>query len=101
MRLTGPLKQTLLRCAQNSFGPVDVYLFGSRVDDHKTGGDIDLAIDLDCSRTEFRKKKFDFLTALIMEDLEIKVDVVPYHPNNALLAEEIHNTAVKLNSDEG
>jgi predicted nucleotidyltransferase len=67
MRLTGSLKQIILRCATNRFDSVDVYLLGSRVDHDKTGGDSDF-----------------------------KMDIVLYHPENRLLAEESANTAVKL-----
>jgi len=76
-----------------SFGDVDIYLFGSRVDDSKKGGDIDLAV----SKEQFRQYKIQFITALIRMDLDLKIDVVPYHTGDELLREEIDKTAVKIN----
>jgi len=76
-----------------SFGDVDIYLFGSRVDDSKKGGGIDLAV----SKEQFRQYKIQFITALIRMDLDLKIDVVPYHTGDELLREEIDKTAVKIN----
>jgi len=76
-----------------SFGDVDIYFFGSRVDDSKKGGDIDLAV----SKEQFRQYKIQFITALIRMDLDLKIDVVSYHTGDELLREEIDKTAVKIN----
>ena len=52
MRLQSKEIQTILRVAKDIYGDgVQVYLFGSRLDDKKRGGDIDLLI-----RTEGEKK---------------------------------------------
>lgn len=43
MRLTPDQIDAILRCARDTLGPdPQVWLFGSRVDDTKKGGDIDL-----------------------------------------------------------
>ena len=40
MRLSGRIVKTIKKSIKESFGDVDAYLFGSRVDDMKAGGDI-------------------------------------------------------------
>jgi len=97
IRLGSRLKQGISKCVLMSFGDVDIYLFGSRVDDSKKGGDIDLAIDIAVSKEQFRQYKIQFITALIRMDLDLKIDVVPYHTGDELLREEIDKTAVKIN----
>jgi predicted nucleotidyltransferase len=56
------IKQTF----KEVFGNGNIYLFGSRVDDTKRGGDIDLYIDLEERLPYFAvfSKKIDFLGAL-------------------------------------
>jgi len=46
MRLSEKEKNTLVHVFQETFGPEDhLWLFGSRVDDQKRGGDIDLYVE--------------------------------------------------------
>jgi predicted nucleotidyltransferase len=48
MRLTNEQRETILRVITEVAGPqVRTRLFGSRVDDSKRGGDIDLMIEMD------------------------------------------------------
>ena len=48
MRLTKQQINSLLSAAHQAFGDnADIWLFGSRVDDSKRGGDIDLYIETD------------------------------------------------------
>ncbi|WP_321778077.1 nucleotidyltransferase family protein [Sulfurimonas sp.] len=82
---------------KKSFGDVAVYLFGSRTDDSKRGGDIDLAIDADISKQEFRKKKSLFLAMLMRIDFDYKIDIVSFNTKNELLYSEIHKNHIKLN----
>ena len=56
MRLSDRLKNLILSAVDSSFGDVQIYLFGSRVDDSRKGGDIDIALSVDMSKDEFRKK---------------------------------------------
>ena len=54
MRLNEHYRETIVRIAKEVYGDtVNVYLFGSRTDDQKRGGDIDLLV-----RTEGAKKGF-------------------------------------------
>ncbi len=96
MRLSETMRQIIKTLIQESFGEADLYLFGSRVDDSRVGGDIDLAVDVDLNRDEFRRRKSEFLANMLRRDYDIAIDLVPYNPDNALLREEIHKTAIKL-----
>ena len=97
MRLSNRLKVQIINSVLDSFGNVDIYLFGSRADNSKKGGDIDIAVDVDLSREEFKQQKVQFLLSLIKRDLELKIDIVPYKSNDELLAEEISKSALKIN----
>lgn len=97
MRLSNRLKKLLINCILESYGEVDVYLFGSRTDNSKKGGDIDLAVDVDLTREEFKQQKIKFIMTMIKQGLEVKVDIVPYKSHDKLLTEEIFKSAVKIN----
>lgn len=84
-RIIGKIKFAI----KNSFGDVDTYLFGSRVDDTKKGGDIDIAVDTQMSRIEFRKSKAKFFTYLIKNNLDLKIDVVNYNTKDEFLNHQI------------
>lgn len=60
MRLEKVIIDKIKEAIYDSFGNVNIYLFESRTNDRKTGGDIDLALDVDISRIEFRKNKIRF-----------------------------------------
>ena len=63
--------------AQKYFGPATgVYLFGSRVDDSKKGGDIDLLIKNDNEENLTLENKIDFLVDLKLIIGNRKIDVV-------------------------
>jgi len=81
---------------KKSFGDVHTYLFGSRVDDYKKGGDIDIAVDTNLSKQEFRKKKASFLTLLIKIDFDYKIDIVEFNTKDMLLYDEIQKNSIKL-----
>ena len=57
MRLSNKIINLLQRNIIMTFGDVNIYLYGSRTDDTKKGGDIDIAIDTDLSRQNFSKKE--------------------------------------------
>ena len=97
MRLSKRVIEILQTNIKKSFGDVNIYLFGSRTDDNKKGGDIDLAIDTDISREEFRKNKSLLLAMLMRIDFDYKVDIVNFHSTDTLLHHEIKNNHIKLN----
>ena len=97
MRLSKRVIHILQSSIEKSFGDVNVYLFGSRTDDNKRGGDIDLAIDTDLSQQEFRKKKSSFLAILARLDFEYEIDVVNFNTKDTLLYNEMHENNIKIN----
>ena len=59
MRITREEKQQFIDLARQNFGAaVHLYLFGSRVDDQKKGGDIDLYIETDSVVSMQQRLKF-------------------------------------------
>ena len=103
MRLADNLKQLLIQLSIACWGANSkIYLFGSRVDDHKMGGDIDLAIACNMSKTEFQKKKRQFKVMLMQKDIEIPIDVIDLkNTKSQLLQQEISDTGVQLYPDLG
>lgn len=75
MRLTPKQHQAIKKYFLEVFQDGDIYLFGSRTDDEKKGGDIDLYI---CTKNKQNlvRKKLDFLVKLKREIGEQKIDVV-------------------------
>jgi predicted nucleotidyltransferase len=68
------------------FGETIIYLFGSRVDDDKRGGDIDLYI-ISKTKNNLFKKKIKLKT--VLEDLLFKpVDIVISKDKNRLIEKE-------------
>jgi len=97
MRLSKRIVNILEENIKKSFGEVNIYLFGSRTDDNKRGGDIDLAIDTNISKQEFRKKKSLFLALLMRIDFDYKIDLVNFNTKDELLHDEIHQNNIKIN----
>jgi len=97
MRLSKRVITILQDNIKKSFGDVNIYLFGSRTDDKKRGGDIDLAIDVNLSKQEFRKMKALFLAKLMRIDFDYKIDIVNFNTKDILLNEEIQQNHIKIN----
>ncbi len=78
MRLTQTEIEAIKDEALASFGRnVSVYLFGSRTDDMKKGGDIDLIIKPELSQgQQFFKKKIEFLVNLKDRIGDQKIDLL-------------------------
>ncbi len=96
MRLSKRVIDILKNATQKSFGEVNIYLFGSRTDDNKKGGDIDLAIDTHLSKQDFRKKKSLFLTILTRINFDYKIDIVNFNTKDDLLYNEIRQNNIKI-----
>ncbi|RKZ54037.1 MAG: nucleotidyltransferase domain-containing protein [Candidatus Parabeggiatoa sp. nov. 2] len=96
MRLSNRIHNIIKKNSISSFGDVNIYLFGSRTDDAKKGGDIDIAIDTNISKEEFKALKIKFITSLVKLGFDLKIDVVQYKNSDKLLADEIKNTMIKL-----
>lgn len=76
MRLTAEEAAAIKDSARAAFGKtVVVRLFGSRVDDHERGGDIDLHVEIDAVPSEWSAKG-DFEDQLFRRIEPQKVDVI-------------------------
>lgn len=85
MRISDMQRQEIKKYAGIIFGAsAKVYLFGSRADDTKRGGDIDLFIDCDQEYNSFTHK-VDFLAKLYGTFGEQKIDVVIKQKNDTRL----------------
>ena len=78
MRLTPPQIEAIKQEAEHYFGPgVEVWLFGSRVDDSKKGGDIDLYLrPIVNDAAQLAKARFTFLARLKQRIGDQKIDLV-------------------------
>ena len=92
MRLNNQEKQTIKRYANKYFGKTSkVIIFGSRTDDARKGGDIDILIDGPEKEKLNLDNKIKFLAALKTELEDQKIDVIL----TTLSGQNIINTAMK------
>jgi uncharacterized protein len=103
MRLTQPQIKAIRATTAEIFGEgAKVWLFGSRVEDQRRGGDIDLLIqppteDQTQNRNNPWDRKTKFLARLTRRIGERKVDVVVEEPGDARPIVEIaHRTGIRL-----
>lgn len=83
MRLTPEQREAIRETAAEVFGPsATVRLFGSRIDDEKKGGDIDLLINADLTYRAAIDAKIRFLANLTRRIGERRVDVVLVTPDS-------------------
>ena len=76
MRLNNIQIEKIKEASKRYFGEdVKVYLFGSRVDDNKRGGDIDLYVETN-ETSEILEKKLKMLSFLHKHLGEQKIDIV-------------------------
>lgn len=82
MRLTPRQTEIIRQAAHAAFGPAtQVWLFGSRVDDSKRGGDIDLFIETDePDVAKIVRAEMAFLAAIKMQLGDQKIDVLVNYP---------------------
>ncbi len=99
MRLSNVEIEAITRLAIGHFGrSAEVYLFGSRTNNRKRGGDIDLFIRSSDGAQLKIKSKIDFITDLIMEIGEQKIDVIldRVEKQDSGLFKTISQTGVRL-----
>ncbi len=75
MRLSARARQGIREVGLCHFG-VEPRLFGSRLDEARRGGDIDLLIRADLSPEEAVRRQLDFLAELWFRLGERKIDIV-------------------------
>ncbi len=86
MRLSEKEIKSIKHKSQSIFGETVIYLFGSRVNDAKQGGDIDLYIVPKHNENLFKKK---IKIKTILEDILYKpVDIVIAKDRNRLIERE-------------
>jgi predicted nucleotidyltransferase len=96
MRLSKRIVKILKIAINDNFGDVKIYLFGSRTDDNKKGGDIDIALDINIQRDDFRRKKSSFIASLIRMGFDMKIDLVQYNKDDELLYSEIKSNSILI-----
>lgn len=99
MRLTADQVQAIRQAAAHTFGDgAAVWLFGSRVDDSKKGGDIDLLVRPRASAAdEPFAKKIRMLTLLERTLGERKIDLVIEQPDDGrAIVSVAHATGIQL-----
>ncbi len=98
MRLTEYEIKAIKSSFLEVFGAGSIYLFGSRVDDGKRGGDIDLYLvpNEELSRDQLLEKKIDFLVSVKNLIGEQKIDVIIATDESRLIEQEASTKGVKL-----
>lgn len=93
MRLTAFEQENIKLYVRKHFGRnADAYIFGSRADNNRKGGDIDLYITTDMPTSEIIKKKVSLLVELEKVLGEQKIDIVI---NNHTKQKNIYEIAEK------
>ncbi len=96
MRLSEYTKQSIKETTQNIFGnQAKVLLFGSRTDDNKKGGDIDLYI-IPNNKEDLYSKKIRFLLDLETKIGEQKIDVVIAKDKSRMIEQEALKKGIEL-----
>ena len=77
MRLSEDHRKAIVETAREYFGQdCLVLLFGSRVDDHRRGGDIDLLVEVPMDSEAVGDRKISFLVALKKRIGDRRIDVI-------------------------
>lgn len=95
MRLTKFEIEAIKRSFKEVFKDGKIYLFGSRVDDAKKGGDIDLYIISDQKENLF-EKKIEFLVSLKEKIGDQKIDVIISRDRSRPIEQEALRYGVEL-----
>ena len=94
MRLSQKYRQTIKKYF-NEYFDGEIYLFGSRVNDDKKGGDIDLYLVIKSQENLF-ERKIKFLSRVKRELGEQKIDIVFNKDPNRLIEKEARKWGVQL-----
>ncbi|MBN2823882.1 MAG: nucleotidyltransferase domain-containing protein [Campylobacterales bacterium] len=94
MRLDSSEKNLILTTVESIFGDAKVYLFGSRLDTTKKGGDIDLFIVAE-DKTNLYEKKIKTL-AKLERQLSKPFDIVLHKSFDRAIEQEILQKALLL-----
>jgi len=96
MRLTEYEINSIKKAFKEIFESGNIYLFGSRVDDTKRGGDIDLYLVPSKKFDDERERKIKFLIRLDDYIGEQKIDVIMAKDKNRLIEQEALKYGIKL-----
>jgi len=98
MRLTNLEQKSIKETFSETFKTGKIYLFGSRTDDNKRGGDIDLYIILDYKESAeiLFDKKIEFLGKLQNKIGEQKIDVIISKNKQRAIEQEALRTGIEL-----
>jgi len=99
MRLSKFEIESITNLASRHFGSnVQVFLYGSRTSNQLRGGDIDLYIRNTNGEHLNARTKINFITDLILEIGDQKIDVVLDHPDkkNSVFFKTINQTGIRL-----
>ena len=91
--------ESIKRLARQHFGlDVQVFLFGSRTKNQQRGGDIDLFISNPNVAKLNSRSKINFITDLILQIGEQKIDIVLDIPDkrDSVFFKTIHQTGIQL-----
>jgi len=95
MRLNDLEQNSIKKAFKDVFKHGEIYLFGSRVNDNKRGGDIDLYI-IPQIKENLREKKSLFLSKLYEYIGEQKIDIIIAKDKNRLIEQEAIRNGVRL-----
>jgi len=95
MRLSKRYIDVIKKNFKQFFVEGDIFLFGSRVDDSKKGGDIDLYLVL-LDHHDLFQKKIRFLSRIKRELGEQKIDIVFNEDKTRLIEQEAIKWGIRL-----
>ncbi|RUM68177.1 MAG: nucleotidyltransferase domain-containing protein [Sulfurovum sp.] len=95
MRLSKRYQDVIKKYFKLFFNHGEIYLFGSRVDDTKKGGDIDLYLVV-TDHINLFEKKIKFLSRIHRELGEQKIDIVFNTDSTRLIEQEALKWGIKL-----
>ena len=96
MRISSESISIIKKVTKTLYPDESIMLFGSRADDRKKGGDIDLFIK--AKKQYSLQNKLNFLAKLEKKDIKRKVDLVIENPNSEekLIYQTVKKHGIKL-----